>query len=123
MLEVVVARTNFMAKTTARRVRVIGLSTALANAADLADWLEIDEVPSTSLLLADTGSTETVATATMLCLQVGFYNFRPAVRPVPTEVHIAGFAGKHYCPRMATMNKPAYQGPHSACNAFESCAR
>jgi hypothetical protein len=20
-----------------------------------------------------------------------------------------GFAGKHYCPRMATMNKPAYQ--------------
>mmetsp|Transcript_27474 Transcript_27474/g.84792 ORF Transcript_27474/g.84792 Transcript_27474/m.84792 type:complete len:648 (-) Transcript_27474:279-2222(-) len=24
------------------------------------------------------------------------------------EAHIAGFAGKHYCPRMATMNKPCY---------------
>ena len=46
------------------------------------------------------------------------------MRPVPLEVHIqgaamaettlqlttpAGFAGKHYCPRMASMNKPTYQ--------------
>ena len=30
------------------------------------------------------------------------------MRPVPLEVHISGFSGKHYCPRMATMNKPAY---------------
>ncbi len=34
---------------------------------------------------------------------------RPSVRPVPLEVHISGFPGKHYCPRMATMNKPCYQ--------------
>jgi activating signal cointegrator complex subunit 3 len=40
--------------------------------------------------------------------QGGLFNFRPSVRPVPLEVHISGFAGKHYCPRMATMNKPAY---------------
>ena len=31
------------------------------------------------------------------------------MRPVPLEVHIAGFPGKHYCPRMATMNKPTYR--------------
>jgi len=60
----------------------VGLSTALANARDVADWLGIK--------------------------QVGLYNFRPSVRPVPLEVHINGFSGKHYCPRMATMNKPTY---------------
>ena len=37
------------------------------------------------------------------------FNFRPSVRPVPLDVHIAGFSGKHYCPRMASMNKPTYQ--------------
>ncbi len=41
---------------------------------------------------------------------MGLFNFRPSVRPVPLEVHIAGFPGKHYCPRMATMNKPTFQG-------------
>lgn len=41
---------------------------------------------------------------------MGLYNFRPAVRPVPCKVHVSGFPEKHYCPRMATMNKPAFQG-------------
>ena len=41
---------------------------------------------------------------------MGLFNFRPSVRPVPLEVHINGFPGKHYCPRMATMNKPAFKG-------------
>lgn len=40
---------------------------------------------------------------------MGLYNFRPSVRPVPLEVHISGFPGKHYCPRMATMNRPTFQ--------------
>ncbi|CAN0114677.1 unnamed protein product, partial [Heterosigma akashiwo] len=40
---------------------------------------------------------------------VGLYNFHPSVRPIPMEVHIQGYPGKHYCPRMATMNKPTYQ--------------
>ena len=43
-------------------------------------------------------------------IQEGLFNFRPSVRPVPLEVHIAGFPGKHYCPRMKTMNKPCYKG-------------
>ena len=34
---------------------------------------------------------------------------QPAVRPVPLEIHIDGFAGRHYCPRMATMNKPIFR--------------
>eukprot|EP00094_Tigriopus_californicus_P013560 TCALIF_13117-PA protein Name:"Similar to ascc3 Activating signal cointegrator 1 complex subunit 3 (Gallus gallus)" AED:0.06 eAED:0.06 QI:112/0.94/0.95/1/0.78/0.75/20/319/2227 len=83
VLEVIVSRTNFISSHTSRNLRIIGLSTALANARDLADWLGIGEN--------------------------GLYNFRPSVRPVPLEVHISGFPGKHYCPRMATMNRPAFQ--------------
>ena len=44
VLEVIVSRTNFISSHTERRVRVIGLSTALANARDLADWLGIKQV-------------------------------------------------------------------------------
>jgi activating signal cointegrator complex subunit 3 len=82
-LEVIVSRTNFISSHTDMKVRVVGLSTALANARDLADWLGIKSQ--------------------------GLFNFRPSVRPVPLEIHISGFAGRHYCPRMATMNKPAFQ--------------
>lgn len=83
VLEVIISRTNFISSHTLRRVRIVGLSTALANAVDLANWLGIKEM--------------------------GLYNFRPSVRPVPLEIHINGFPGKHYCPRMATMNRPTYQ--------------
>nr|XP_014343473.1 PREDICTED: activating signal cointegrator 1 complex subunit 3 [Latimeria chalumnae] len=87
VLEVIVSRTNFISSHTERPVRVVGLSTALANARDLADWLTIG--------------------------QMGLFNFRPSVRPVPLEVHIQGFPGQHYCPRMASMNKPAFQAIQS----------
>jgi len=87
VLEVIVSRMRYMsARLTAHGgVRLVGLSTALANAHDLADWLGIDPRPGK-----------------------GMFNFRPSVRPVPMEVHIRGFPGQHYCPRMATMNKPTY---------------
>lgn len=79
----IISRTNFISSHTKRTLRVVGLSTALANARDLADWLGIKEM--------------------------GLFNFKPSVRPVPLSVHISGYPGKHYCPRMATMNRPAYQ--------------
>ena len=44
VLEVIVSRSNFIASHTEHQVRVVGLSTALANARDLADWLEIKQV-------------------------------------------------------------------------------
>ncbi|XP_055550848.1 activating signal cointegrator 1 complex subunit 3 [Wyeomyia smithii] len=83
VLEVIVSRTNFIASHTEQTLRIVGLSTALANARDLANWLGIG--------------------------MMGLYNFKPSVRPVPLSVHIQGFPGKHYCPRMATMNRPAFQ--------------
>lgn len=82
ILEVIVSRMRYISQHTEHDVRIVGLSTALANARDLADWLGIDGP--------------------------GLFNFHPVVRPVPLEVHIAGFPGRHYCPRMATMNKPCY---------------
>ncbi|KAG0625562.1 hypothetical protein M758_2G065100 [Ceratodon purpureus] len=82
ILEVIVSRMRYISSQTGAPVRFIGLSTALANARDLANWLGIDEV--------------------------GLYNFKPSVRPVPLEVHIQGYPGKFYCPRMNSMNKPAY---------------
>lgn len=44
VLEVIVSRTNFISSHTEKTVRVVGLSTALANASDLAYWLGIEQV-------------------------------------------------------------------------------
>ncbi|CAM9807850.1 unnamed protein product, partial [Scytosiphon promiscuus] len=90
VLEVIVSRMRYIAAsagkqengTGQRQVRFVGLSTALANPRDLSDWLGVKDS--------------------------GLYNFRPSVRPIPCEVHIQGYPGKHYCPRMASMNKPTY---------------
>ncbi|KAJ3008876.1 activating signal cointegrator 1 complex subunit [Thoreauomyces humboldtii] len=82
ILEVIVSRMNYISAQTKRKIRVVGLSTALANASDLGDWLGIKDA--------------------------GLFNFRHSVRPVPLEIYIDGFAGKHYCPRMMSMNKPTY---------------
>jgi activating signal cointegrator complex subunit 3 len=83
ILEVIVSRMRYVAWYTGQPIRMLGLSSTLANARDLADWLGITS-------------------------HLGLYNFRPSVRPVPLSVRIQGFAGKHYCPRMASMNRPAY---------------
>ncbi|KAK3015087.1 hypothetical protein RJ639_006649 [Escallonia herrerae] len=78
ILEVIVSRMRYISSQTERTVRFVGLSTALANAHDLADWLGVEEL--------------------------GLFNFKPSVRPVPLE----GYPGKFYCPRMNSMNKPTY---------------
>ena len=84
VLEMIVSRMRYMSNRLGGRssMRFVGLSTALANAKDVADWLGVEKV--------------------------GLFNFKPSVRPVPMSAHIQGFPGKHYCPRMASMNKPAY---------------
>lgn len=44
VLEVIVSRTNFISSHTEKPIRIVALSTALANARDLANWLGIKEV-------------------------------------------------------------------------------
>ena len=106
VLEAIVSRTRYISRLlqeqdsslsskngespTSEFVRLVGLSTPLENPLDLADWIGID----TKSHSMKSGR--------------GMYNFRSSVRPVPTRVHVQGFTGKHYCPRMATMNKPCY---------------
>ena len=61
---------------------MVGLSTAVANGRDVANWFGVRKS----------------------C----FYNFKPSVRPCQLQIFFEGFAEKHYCPRMGTMNKPVY---------------
>jgi len=82
VLEVIVSRMRYISCNLDRQIRFVGLSTALANAHDIADWLGIGAV--------------------------GLFNFKPSVRPVPMTAHIQGYPEKWYVPRMASMNKPCY---------------
>ena len=68
IIEVIVSRMRYIASQTGQEVRFLGLSTALANAPDVADWMGVDEE--------------------------GLFNFRPSVRPVPLECHIQGYPGE-----------------------------
>ncbi len=103
VLEAIISRTRFISRhlqqeqrslgdnnSDSELVRIVGLSTAISNPLDLGDWIGID--------IMGRGSSQ----------HRGLYNFRPSIRPVQTKIHLQGFPGKHYCPRMATMNKPCY---------------
>jgi activating signal cointegrator complex subunit 3 len=87
VLEMIVSR---MRRIGAGRCRFVGLSTAMANAEDLSIWLSGSAVSSSPSNF-------------FTC-----FNFRPSVRPVPLQVFLEGYADLHYCPRMASMNKPLY---------------
>jgi pre-mRNA-splicing helicase BRR2 len=82
VLEVVVSRIRYIAGQVARKARIIGLSTSVANAKDVGDWIG---APNHSQ-----------------------YNFLPSVRPVPLELHLQGFDINHFGSRMLAMAKPVY---------------
>jgi len=82
VIEVIVSRMNYIADKLTNKIRMVGLSTAMANGSDVANWFGVPPH--------------------------FFFNFKPHLRPVPITIHFSGFPEKHYCPRMATMNKPAY---------------
>lgn len=62
VLEVVCSRMRYMSSQIERKVRIVALSSSVANAKDLGQWLG--------------ASTH------------GLFNFHPNVRPVPLELHI-----------------------------------
>jgi activating signal cointegrator complex subunit 3 len=82
VIEMIVSRMNYIASKTKSKIRMVGLSTAMANGSDVSNWFGVEE-----------------------CC---FYNFKPQVRPCPVTIYFDGFSEKNYCPRMQTMNKPAY---------------
>lgn len=82
ILEIIVSRMNYIAASTKGSVRLLGMSTACANATDLGNWLGVKE---------------------------GLFNFRHSVRPVPLELYIDGFPEvRGFCPLMQSMNRPTF---------------
>jgi antiviral helicase SLH1 len=82
ILEIIVSRMNYIASQKEGSVRIVGMSTAAANAMDLANWLGVKE---------------------------GLFNFRHSVRPVPLEIYIDGFPEQRgFCPLMESMNRPTF---------------
>ncbi|KAI9695239.1 MAG: hypothetical protein M1820_008758 [Bogoriella megaspora] len=82
ILEIIVSRMNYIASQKKGTVRIVGMSTACANATDLANWLGVKE---------------------------GLFNFRHSVRPVPLEIYIDGFPEmRGFCPLMQSMNRPTF---------------
>ena len=95
VLEIIVSRMNYIANATkdssggAGSIRLLGMSTACANASDLGNWLGVLPPQSSQ------GS--------------GLFNFRHSVRPVPLEIYIDGFPEQRgFCPLMQSMNRPTY---------------
>ncbi|KAK2781439.1 hypothetical protein FQN52_001631 [Onygenales sp. PD_12] len=82
ILEIIVSRMNYIASQSKGAVRLLGMSTACANATDLGNWLGVKE---------------------------GLFNFRHSVRPVPLEIFIDGFPEQRgFCPLMQSMNRPTF---------------
>ena len=82
ILEIIVSRMNYIASQSKGSVRLVGMSTACANATDLGNWLGVKE---------------------------GLFNFRHSVRPVPLEIFIDGFPEQRgFCPLMQSMNRPTF---------------
>ena len=82
ILEIIVSRMNYIASQSKGSVRLVGMSTACANAMDLGNWLGVKE---------------------------GLFNFRHSVRPVPLEIYIDGFPEQRgFCPLMQSMNRPTF---------------
>ena len=102
VIEVIVSRMNYISQKLTKKIRFVGLSTAMASASDVANWFGVPKHY--------------------------MFSFRPNVRPVPVEIHFKGFAEKNYCPRMNSMNKPAFNdirkfSPHEPVLIFVSSRR
>lgn len=82
ILEVIVSRMRYISSQVENKIRIVALSTSLANAKDLGEWI---------------GATSH-----------GLFNFPPGVRPVPLEIHIQGVDIANFEARMQAMTKPTY---------------
>ncbi|KAJ1995334.1 Pre-mRNA splicing [Coemansia sp. RSA 1358] len=81
--EVIVSRVRYMAAQLERSIRVVALSAPLANARDVAAWIGAP--------------------------QSAVFNFHPAVRPVPLEIHIQTSTIPHFASRIAALSAPTYR--------------
>ena len=81
--EVVASRIRIMQSEIERKIRIVALSSSLANAKDVSNWLGIQ-------------------------FTTNCFNFHPSVRPSPLEIHIQGFDNNNRAIRIIGMHRPAY---------------
>ncbi|KAI8610960.1 Sec63 Brl domain-containing protein, partial [Chytriomyces sp. MP71] len=81
-MEVITSRMRFVGVQTENKIRIVALSTSLANARDVGEWI---------------GATSH-----------SVFNFDPNVRPVPLDIHIQGYNIPHFASMMIAMTKPTY---------------
>ncbi|RNA15787.1 U5 small nuclear ribonucleo helicase -like protein [Brachionus plicatilis] len=83
VLEIICSRMRYISSQIERNIRLLALSSSVANAKDLAQWL--------------------------YCNSTSTFNFHPNVRPLPLQVHIQGFNITHNATRLVAMAKPVFQ--------------
>ena len=82
VLEVVCSRTRYMSQQLGRNVRIVALSSSMANAKDVGGWLGVTSQ--------------------------NMFNFHPNTRPLPLDLHIQGFSISHTESRLQAMVRPTY---------------
>jgi len=80
--EVVVSRMRYISSQLKGDIRIIGLSSSLANSREIGEW--------------------------MGCNAKSLFNFSPKVRPVPLEMYLQSFEGNSFSSRLLAMGKPTY---------------
>jgi len=82
--EVVASRIRYMqSEIQSHQLRIIALSTSLANAKDVSNWLGVG-FPSNT------------------------FNFYPNVRPIPLEIQLSGYEHNNRATRILAMEKPTF---------------
>ena len=83
VLEIICSRMRYISSQIERNIRIVALSSSIANAKDISQWL--------------------------FCNSNSTFNFHPNVRPLQLELHIQGFNETHNASRLIAMSKPVFQ--------------
>ena len=83
VFEIICSRMRYISQQIERNIRIVALSSSIANAKDVAQWL--------------------------FCSSNNTFNFHPQVRPLNLELHIQGFNMTHNASRLIAMSKPVFQ--------------
>lgn len=81
--EIICSRMRYISSQIERKIRIVAMSSSIANAKDVAQWL--------------------------YCSSNNTFNFHPQVRPLNLELHIQGFNMTHNASRLMAMAKPVFQ--------------
>ena len=96
VLEIICSRMRYISSQIERNIRIVALSSSIANAKDISQWL--------------------------FCNSNSTFNFHPNVRPLQLELHIQGFNETHNATRLIAMSKPVFQAIQRHCGVRQKPA-